>query len=527
MTRREGPMLRHSLLAALALVSCTTRDPAWNKPFDVTGPLAAGGRLVWLNRSLGRVVALDPTGAAPPLSVPVGLRPRAFAATPSGVVVTGGRGDAPVVHVVSLPAGDDRTFTVAGAYDHAAVSGDGRFAVLFYDPTATPAAGGPAARNNDEISIADLAAGTSTAVALRTEALAPAFVVFSPASDTAAVVLDAAVAVVRLAEPADHVLIPLKLPTGSTLHPREVLFSPDGAFVYVRTQETDDVLAIAIDRTGPRLGASINFLLFPGVHGIADIAVPAGTEFTGSVAALYDDPAGAVVALLDATGDTSRTRSVRFSQRATRLSDLGGGALLVHSDVADHLRFVGGWMPAVDRSDEDQLPGTLGQSPLVGPGAAWFVHPAVGTALNTSAALTRVTLDDDGARLRVRMAPVILGGTATALALDPASGSLVASVRIPREDSGAGPSLADATDFTGTVGSLVIVRPGDLALSGLAVDEDVDTLGFVGPFLFALHPSSLGDVTFVPMTKLARTEARRTQGYLAAGLLDRGTEVSP
>lgn len=506
-----------ALGVAVALWGCGTRSNRWEQTPVVVGPVVASNELVWLNRTVSVAEVLDPSGQRAPMGLDVLELPRAIAASPNGFLVTGGRGDAPLLDVVSLPDGARRTISVAGAYDKAAVSPDGRFAVLFYDPAAPPAPGGPAARNNNEITVVDLGASTAAALSLNTESVAPSSVVFSPQPGVAAVVMDGTVVLVELDRPELRVQVPLKLPDGTLLHPQQVLFAPDGKYLYVRTVGSDDVLSLEVDATPTRIGSAVNFLFFPGASGLTDIAVPSGPGFDRYVAALYSGTGG-TAALLDATGDTSRTHSVKLSAPAQTLTDLGGGKLLMSSPRSTA---VAGWEPLLDRSDEDALPAIASGDPLVGGGHAFFVHPSVTTSAGTSAGLTGVYLVDDGSRLQLKQNPLVLGGTPAASAIDP-TGTLLLGIPVASTDNGAAPIASGVSGQRGETGSVVTVKPESLAIGGLVLDDTVVSLGTAGGFGFATHASPLGDVTFFPVDGASRASARRVYGFLAGHMLDQG-----
>lgn len=510
------------LATALALTACGSRGDDWTGSLRVDGPYEAAGRLVWFSRHTSLVTVLDPKGETDPAHVGVVDRPRAFGVTPTSVLVVGGRGDAPALDIVALESLDTRRVELAGAYDRVAVSPDGAHAVLFYDPAVPPAPGGPAARNNNEISVVSVSQASAKAVALRTESIAPQQVVFSRDGKLAAVVLDGAVAVVELARPEVHVHVPLKMPGGAALTPKEALFSPDGAFVYVRAAGTDDVLALELTHSPGELGATINFLFFPGARGLLDILVPDAPGFERYVAALYASGTALQVALLDATGDASRALSTPLTALVTAMEDLGGGRILMWSPAS---QAIAAWAPFDERLDEDRLSGTIQGTPRFGDGVAYFPHASVQSASGTSSAMTAVALEDDGARLRLRLNPLVLGGKTTATAIDPESGTFVAAVQVPRKDSGASPELGQKKPGYTTTGALVTVDPGTLRLGGVALDEGVASLGIVDGAVYALHASTLGDVTFLPLASPERDKARRVAGFLAGGLLDLGEEI--
>lgn len=524
-------MRRVTLLILLFASACDEGDDLWTKPLSVVGPVPAAGQLVWLHRTAAILTVLDPTGGRSPAHHNVIELPRDMAPTSAGVVVVGGHGARPGLDLVSLPGGEVTRVAIPGAYDHVAVSPSGRFAVLFYDPSAPPAPGGPAARNNNEITVVDLQTLVVSRLSLATEALAPEEVLFSPDGEVAAILLDSAVALVVLADPATRVQVPLKLPGGRVLRPAEALFAPAGDFLYVRSADADDVLALEVARGEGGIHSSINFLFFPGARGLKDIAVPAGPGFEHAVAALYSDASATHAVLLDAAGDASRTHFAQLARPATALADLGEGRLLIYSDPrnapAVQTKAVAGWEPLVDRFDEDQLQGPVQAPPQIGMGGAFLPHALVSSGFGTSAALTGITLQDDGTRLRVRLSPIVLGGPSTAAQMDGPTGTLFLSVTALRKDSGAAPILGSDDDFGGNIGALVAVKADSLAIGGVPLDHDVTALGRVGDHLYALHPGDLGDITFLPAGSLDRAAARRVVGFLAGGLLDRPEEDQP
>jgi hypothetical protein len=509
-------------LSLLLLAACGTRGGVWDTTLVVQGPLLAASELVWLNKTAAVLSIVDPSGAHPVKGLEVSALPRVMAPTKSGLLIAGGRGDAPTLDVISLPEATRHSLHPAGAYDSIAVSPDQRYAVLFYDPSSPPAPGGPAARNNNEIGVVDLASEQITTVSLGTESVAPLGVVFSPTQPLAAVIMTAAVVFVELDHPTKQVQVPLKLPDGSSLAPAQELFSPDGRYLYVRATGSDDVLSLDVVVGSDGVDSSVNFLFFPGASGLKEIAVSSDPGFVHAVAALYSSTTSSTAVLLDATGDTSRTHFVHLAQASTYLDPLGGGMFLLSGSTATS---VSGWEPLLDRSQKDILPAAPTGRPLVVKGNAFFAHAAVGTTTGTSAALTRVSVADDGSLLRVQQSPIVLGGTPGSTTVDPVSGKVLISVSIPRAGSGAGPILGKKDDFSGNTASIVTIDPVSLALGGLVLDAEVVSLGVANGQVFALHAGSLGDVTFFPASNPTRSLARRVVGFLTAHLFDLGEKA--
>jgi hypothetical protein len=514
------------LALALLVAACGTRGAGWDDPLDPVGPVNAADHLVWLVPGTGRVVAVD-LAAEEPRSFPAGSIPRALAAVDGGVAVLGGTGARPHLRKVALPSGDATVLDLPSAYDRIAVAPGGTKAVLYFDPSAPPAPGSPAARNFNEIAVVDLAARTVRAVSLATESLAPRGVVFSDAGDLAAVVLDAAVALVDLADPAVHVRIPLKLSGGEELAPLEALFSPDAAFLYVRAAASRDVLAIEVRRAAGELGGSVNFLFVPGADLVDDIAVPAGPGFERTVAAVFRRGTAGIAALLDATGDASRSHVVQLTRRASGIADLGDGRFLLFPATptggTSVARSVAAWEPLTDRLDEDLLPGPVSLPPRFAPGAGFFFHDAVNlTGSGTTPALTVVTVADTGARLRVQLTPVGLADLPGPSAVTD-TGLLLVGVDVVRKGSGAAPAEDGSDDPYEETGSLVTVGPVDgpeVPIDGVILDDTVIDLGVTGAHVWARHDTASGDITVLPLADLRRSAARRFDGLFLVGALE-------
>ncbi len=519
--------MRIRLLAlALLVAACGTRGERWERDLEPIGPVAAGDSLAWLVPVTNRLVVID-APARKARTFPSGEAPRSLAAIDGGVVVLGGPGNAPRLGRYGLPSGDRTVIPLPAAYDRIAVAPGGTRAVLTFDPAAAPAPGSPAARNFNEIAVVDLAAGTATAVSLATESLAPREVVFSPAGDLAAVVLDAAVALVDLANPTLRVRIPLKLATGTELSPEEAIFAPDGAFLYVRTAEADDVLAIEIQGRPTELGGSINFLFVAGGGDLTDIAVPTGPGFERAVAALYRSGTGGLAALLDATGDESNQHVATLTRPTAGIGDLGDGRLLLHAAPSaartTAARAVAVWEPLADRLAEDLLPGPLAAAPRFGANAGYFVHDAVDLAGRSATPALTVVTAEAGARLEVRLTSVGLASDAGPSAVLPETGVFLVGVDVEREGSGAAPS-GDEADYNDCTGSVVTVGPaggaGALPIGGVVLDERIVDLGLAGEFVWARHHAATGDVTVLPVADLRRSAARRYEGLFLAGALE-------
>lgn len=491
-------------------VACGTRGDRWSRHLESEGPIVIDGRIVWLDRTLGSIVGVDPRSSDGPACLPSVGQPRGLAAAGSDALVVGTEGGADWLDRIPLSGGAPARIALPTAFDRIFVSPGGSRAVLLHDPAAAPRPGGPSARNLNELAVVDLAGRRAERIVLQTSAVAPSGVLFDAAGSLAAVLFDRAVALVDLRPPFHHVQVPLRLPTGEPLRLRQAILDPAGALLFLRVAELDEVLAISIAE-GP--SASVNFLGPEGGGSLRAIARPSGDGMERRIAALYDGRA----VLLDADGDSSRELSVALDGTPSVLSDLGDGLLLLHGEAGQGSAssYVAAWDPGSGRLAQDRLEGAIVAPPRVAAGSAWFAHAASASA----AALSVVTVERGELRLRLRLRPIGLAGVPTSTAIEPASGRLYVGIEVAREGSGAAPRAPSDDDFSGTTGALVSIGADDLSIDGLTLDETIDAVGVVGDFVYAIHPDDLGDLTVVPRDALNRGSAVRYEGVVATGLM--------
>lgn len=489
------PKLSPMLIMLALLTSAGCPAPI---PHTVLGPLSTNGDLVYVSADLNFAVALDPSGHKQPLEMEIQPLARAFVPTPTGFLLTGGDGNDPHLDVVTIPQGTVQAVSVAGAYDFAWVTPDGSFAILSFNPNATPAINSPAARNNNEITVVNLKSLTPTKLSLNTASLAPEHVAFSADNQVAAILLDGTVVLMMLDNPAVQVQVPLSLPDGTTLHPQKALFSPDGAFVYVLATGTDDVVVLNVNRGNGTLTTAVNFLLPPNASGLSDITVPSGTGFTGYVAAVYTGTPSA--ALLDATGDTSLTHILPSTTGGTTFFDFGNNIVMITTPGSSSFTV---WEPLLDRYDSGQLPGTTAGAPIIADGNALFIEPATAEVATGSATLTNVTITDNGAQLVARQNPLVLAGTPTSTAYDPVSDLLFLGIPV-----------ASASNSSTTVSAVVSIKPSTLGIGGFNLTESTSGMGIVGGFTYANVQSNYGDVWFFPVTSTSSGDAKEQTSFL-------------
>lgn len=518
-------LLAHLALFGL-LTGCPGRDEVFDGPFTVLGPVEGPSQLVYALAPARSLVVLDPAQPERTAARRLPFEPRDLAVAGGRAVAIGLGEEGPALAHASITELDGAVsqFALPGVYDRVLLAPDGAHAVLVFDPNRAPEPGAPAARNANEIAVVDFEAGVAQRVVLQTESLAPRAVRFDPRGRRAAVILDSAVVVLDLADPARRVTVPLVLDGGARLYPEQARFASDGEHLFVQAAGTADVLALALVDDGESLRGTINFLFAPGAERLHDIIVPQGEGFAGFVAAVFSraGTSGSLVGLLEASGDRSSSRVLELDATVTRLEDLGQGRLLLHSGEREAPSRGGAavvsWAPLEDRVDEDQLAGPVIGVPAVAGPVAFFRHDT-GSGRE---ALTAVSVFAEQTRDRVFQRPLVLSASPASVAADPSGDTVLLGVDVAREDSGAAPDYEG--EETGQTGSLVLLSPAEGTIDAVVLDEVVTKVGAVGEYFYAAHPDLYGDVTFVLKADPRRSAAHRRDGFLLSGLLDAADE---
>ncbi len=502
-------------LCTLVLAACSGNDEALTEALVVVGPRVVADHLVWVDQTTARVawVASDTVVESTEVDSD-DVRTAVFG--PEHVTLLTG-GDQPAAVRIAVPGGDVDVVPLSSTFDRAFLSPSGRYLVAIHD--ARFARNAPVvAINNNEIAIADLDTGAARRVALDTESTSPRDVVFSADESRAAIVLDADVVVVDLA--ADGIVrVPLKLPNGDRLSPEQVVFSAD--YLFLRTSGTADVVALELLGEGSTTSGVLNFLAVPGAERLLDLAVADDPDY---VLAAFRAPEGRTIAArLAADGDVAETRTVELAGQATRIALLENRTVLLHGSPdqigSSGNAFVGGWDLEDDLVEQDALAGPTMGPAAVGADAAFFVHAAEG---GSATALTALALRREDVRLSVALRPLVLGGNVRDYAFSSADARVVVGVDILREDSGAAPLPARPYgEPNDTTGALAVVDAETLVIESVVLDDPIVSVGVLGDHLFAIHPGAFGDVTFVPRASVERGAARRVDGVLLSGLLDR------
>ena len=525
----------HRSISLLILVAACTADraPELDRPRELVGPIPLKHQIAWADSALDRVVAVDVADPAAPRVERwrIGRRPVYAAATPDGqrlLVVTRGeealeRGQVdedPVLWDVDLaaPDRDPAAFAIGSPFDRIAVSSDGAIAVAYFSE------GGPDAegffRNPNELAFVDLRRppGPDNPVmkTIRSFGSTPTAIVLSPpmaipgAEDAslrifAFVLAQNVVTVVDASHPSTAEISIRLDSAGTSVAPQEMVFAPNTATAYLRSDGARDVLEIVLVPDPPVPGGAPDqndyrpILAELGAGGApADIAVFDGVD--GRRYVLAATPNTSEVVLIDA--DTAQFRAVPTPDPIDRIVVFPAGDAPAQRAI---LAQIGAPMPRV-----------LGL-PLGGVGdplARFDVDPIqVGEPVRE---LVPVPGRD--------LALIVHDDNRTVLGLlDVAVDSVSPLLGVGRLDSYAftasGEYLVGATTGVERLGWLELanLHPTDLRLDYAPVRVFALPSGAV----VADHGDPFGRITIVPDTATDRREARVLSGFLLANLLER------
>jgi len=514
------------LILVLAALSCSCGDSAADlrEPIDLSGPpVALDEKLVLIAGGSQRAFLLDaaapqPSARVTEVRLPFGaLRAERRQKHDEALVICTGRRDSadakaePATLAVLEASGARRNYVLGTTpFDKLVQSDDGRYAVLYRGPEAQ----NRTLQNVNELVVVDLDKQPADAGAVTSktpEGLAHAFTqaLISPdlpiAGETRRLLVLLSEAEITLFDLAHlerrGTIVELTDGAGRMPRPQQVLFGESEPTLYVRGENTDDVFVfrlearatdVALNDFRPTinpLGAGIrprDIALF-GENGSQQVLVVSAEQ----QARMIDPRSGktAVVGLPAPADDI-----LLFDGVSPRDTQVRKRALLFGKDSRT-LMFMD-LDAARDRPDRN-----LETLEVSAPVTSLIEIERQNTLVLTHA--QGVTLLDLEQR------------TATPIAAEaPLEGALY---------DRATDRLWVATRSQPFIGSLDLVsgETGELLL-----DADVS---FIAPFfdagrLVAVHPSSLGHVTFIDTAEPVRERARSIEGFLLAGILDRGDE---
>ncbi|MCW5806821.1 MAG: hypothetical protein KIT31_30970 [Deltaproteobacteria bacterium] len=326
--------------AALACVSaCTDERPIlWERPRTVLGPIPLKSQIAYVDSALDRVTLLDLAPDAPAirhksigrraiLAVPSPDRHDLYVITRGEEAILEGQIDQPprlwAIDTIDL----DRpavAYDIGSPFDRIAVSPDNSIAVAYFSAAGPDAAG--FFRNPNEMAIIDLARPPSaTNPTLKTirsfgsvpegVALTPPMIVPGDAEGvprTFAFVLSPNTLTVLDTSHPTRREISIRLDLGgSAVIPREIVFAPNTASAYVRSDNARDVLQVHLVGVPPERPEANDYrpqLAELGAGGgPTDIAVY--DDYGGRRYVLASTPNTSEVVVIDA--DTAQFRSIR------------------------------------------------------------------------------------------------------------------------------------------------------------------------------------------------------------------------
>lgn len=521
-----------ALLAAAAVTACWSDDRSiqWERPRAVLGPIPLKTQVAYVDSALDRVVMVDMIADAPVIShtaigrralyaVPSANRHQLFVITRGEQAIHPGEIDqAPAFWVIDAqnPQAAAVGYPIGSPFDRVAVSPDGRLAIAYFSAAGSDPDG--FFRNPNELAVIDLASPPSaTNPALETIrsfgavptgiALSPPMVVpgsTDPTPRTFAFILSANNLTVLDATHPDRHEVSIRLDLGGpAVIPREVVFAPNTASAYVRSDQARDVLQVLLEGELPDPGerndndyrAVVAELGAGG--GPTDIAVY--DDAHGRRQLLASTPNTHEVVVIDA--DTAQFRSIPVADPIDRVLVFPGGDGTPHKAL---FASVGAALPRLYVLELDHL-----DDPL------------------TQATLTKITLDKpvrDVVAVPGRdFAMIVHDDARTVLGLlDLSTASTSPLLGVGKLDSydfsPDGSHLIGATNGVSRVGfvSLDNLHPTDFRLD----DPPAHVLATANGKIFVDHGGPFGHATIIPSPSSTRKDAVVLSGFLTTDLLD-------
>jgi hypothetical protein len=495
----------------------------------VLGPIPLKTQVAYVDSALDRVTFLDLATDTPQISR-TAIGRNAIFATPSPdrhrlFVITRGEeaihpGDidqAPLLWSVDTqhPEATPAAYTIGSPFDRIAVSPDNTIAIAYFSAAGPDAAG--FFRNPNELAIIDLTSAPSDAnpvlKTIRSFGSVPAGIELSPpmvvpgvldnsARTFAFILSDNNLTVLDTSHPDRHeISVRLDL-GGDPVIPREVVFAPNTASAYVRSDNARDVLQL---------------LLVPDNQG-----TPTDNDFRPQLAelgagggptdiAVYDDPTGkryllastpntGEVVVIDA--DTAQFRSIPIADPIDRIVLFPQGA-----DTPPHkalLAAIGAKQKRVSVLDLDNIQDPLTQTRLT---AIDLDQPVRDVVPVPARDLAMIVHDD---------ARTVLG------LLDMTTESTSPLLGVGKLDSydfsPDGSHLIGATDTVARVGFVALdnLHPTDFRLD----DPPSRVLSTTNAKIFVDHGDLRGHATIIPSADATRDQAIVLDGFLLTDILD-------
>jgi hypothetical protein len=548
-------------LACIAVAAAATgcwsddRPLQWERSRVVLGPIPLKAQVAYVDSALDRVVLIDVANDAPTIShtrigrraiyaVPSADRHQLFVITRGEQAIHRGEIDEPprlwVIDARGLPPGGSAAegrrglidaqrpdapavaYAIGSPFDRIAVSPDGKLAIAYYATGGSDPDG--FFRNPNELAVVDLASPPSDAnpvlETIRAFGAVPDGVSLSPpmvlpgAADptprTFAFILSAGTLTVLDASHPDRHEISIRLDLGGgAVVPREVVFAPNTASAYVRSDGARDVLQVLLEGQAPD-PADAHDNDFRAV--VAELGAGGGPTDI----AVYDDASGRrqLLAATPNTGevvaidaDTAQFRSIAVADPIDRI--------LVFPAPSTQ--------PSVDPPRPHQA---LFASIRAGSPRLYILELDHLDDPLAQPTLTKITLDKP-----VRDVVAVPGRDLAMIVHDDARtvlGLLDLETRSTAPLLGVG--QLDSYDFSPSGSHLIgatlgVARVGFVALDNLHPtdfrldDAPAHVLATANGKIFVDHTDSTGHATIIPSPSADRSDAVVLSGFLTADLL--------
>ena len=530
---RTTPIAAFAVAAsvALGLGACWSDDRPiqWERPRTLLGPIPLKAQVAYVDSALDRVVLVDVGSDAPVVAharigrraqyaVPSASRHQLFVITRGEQAIHQGEIDEPpkLWVVEAQHPGTAVAYEIGSPFDRIAVSPDGKLAVAYYSAGGMDADG--VFRNPNELAIIDLESPPSETnpalETIRSFGSVPVGVMLSPpmvipgSADatprTFAFILSANTLTVLDATHPDRHEVSIRLAlSGPAVTPREVVFAPNAASAYVRSDRARDVLQVLLE-SQPASATDPNDNDYRAVvaelgagGGPTDIAVY--DDANGRRQLLASTPNTHEIVVIDA--DTAGFRSIPITDPIDRILVFPAGDAPPHKAV---FASIAAGLPRLYVLDLDHLDDPLAQ-PVLTPIA--LDKPVRDVVAVPGRDLAMIVHND--ARTVLGLLDLETAATAPLLGV----GKLDAYDFTPD-----GSHLIGATMGVPRVGFVALdnLHPTDLRLD----DPPAHVLATANNKIFVDHGGPFGHATVIPSPGSDRSDAVVLSGFLTADLLD-------
>lgn len=539
------PAMTAALLLATLLPGCdSSRHIGWERQRQVVGPVPLKDSVAYIDSARDRAVivdvtavqgdASDPANMASAFTVAIGRRAVFATATPDRqrlAVITRGEEALRVGQIDQEPhlwlidvqnpgdSGDRQAvaYPVGSPFDRLAISSDGQTAVAYFSDRGPDAEG--FFRNPNELAIIDLGAPPSadnpTMVTIRSFGSAPDGVVLSPpiaipgsADPTprtfAFVLAPENLTIIDTSHPGRRDISVRLDVTGDAVRPRQLVFAPRTATVYVRSDNARDILELSLTDDPARAGDVRGNDYRPVLAELGAGAGPADV-------AVYDDIDGRrlLLAATPGTGELVVIDSETAEFTRIPVGDPIDRVLLFPTGAGATPRLallasIAAGLPRLHILRLDRITDDLTRPDLT---EVTVGEPVLDVVPVPGRELAMLVHDDDRAVLGL---------------LDVIFGSVSPLEGVGKLDaytfSSDGEFLIGATDGVDRIGLLDLdnLHPGDIRLD----DQPARLFAMPGGAIYVDHGDPFGRATIIPSPRAARSDAVVLTGFLLTDLFD-------